>query len=96
MDMPPKKPKPERISQLSPREQEVALELVNGRTNHEIAKRLRISVKTVVTHRHHVLSKLGLRNNVDLVKQAIAERLITIELLPPINDESDGIAARAQ
>jgi DNA-binding NarL/FixJ family response regulator len=61
---------------LSPRELETLKFLAVGDTNREIALRLGISVKTVDTHRGHVLKKLRLRNNSDLTRFAIQHGLI--------------------
>jgi len=55
---------------LTVREREVAELLVRGLKNAEIADALGISVKTVDTHRGHVLKKLGKRNNVELTRYA--------------------------
>ncbi len=56
---------------LTDRELEVAKYLALGLTNHDIAKELDISVKTVDTHRLHVMKKLGLKNNALLVHYAV-------------------------
>lgn len=56
---------------LTDRELEVAKYLAIGMNNHEIAKELDINVKTVDTHRLHVLKKLKLKSNVHLVHYAI-------------------------
>ena len=56
---------------LSKREFQVMNYLASGMTNREIAKLLDISVKTVDTHRGHVLKKLKLRNNSDITRFAI-------------------------
>lgn len=56
---------------LSKREFQVMSYLASGMTNREIAKLLDISVKTVDTHRGHVLKKLKLRNNSDVTRFAI-------------------------
>lgn len=56
---------------LSPREKQVLDRLAMGLTNREIAKELGISVKTIDTHRGHVLKKLGLRNNADITRVAV-------------------------
>lgn len=56
---------------LTDRELEVAKYLSIGKTNHEIAKELDISVKTVDTHRLHVMQKLNLKNNAQLVHYAV-------------------------
>jgi two-component system, NarL family, invasion response regulator UvrY len=56
---------------LSKREFQVMGYLATGLTNREIADLLNISVKTVDTHRGHVLKKLKLRNNSDITRFAI-------------------------
>jgi DNA-binding NarL/FixJ family response regulator len=56
---------------LSKREFQVMCYLAGGLTNREIAVELGISVKTVDTHRGHVLKKLYLRNNADITRFAI-------------------------
>jgi two-component system invasion response regulator UvrY len=62
---------------LSPREFQVLGHLASGLTNREIAKMLEISVKTVDTHRGHVLKKLKLRNNSDLTRFAMQHGLLS-------------------
>lgn len=62
---------------LSRREFQVLNFLASGMTNREIAGRLEISVKTVDTHRGHVLKKLNLRNNSDITRFAIQHGFIT-------------------
>lgn len=57
---------------LTAREREVAEKLAVGLTNRQIASALEISIKTVDTHRGHVLKKLGLKNNAELVHPAIS------------------------
>jgi DNA-binding NarL/FixJ family response regulator len=59
------------VSILSQREFQVMCHLAAGMTNREIAEQLQISVKTVDTHRGHVLKKLQLRNNSDITRFAI-------------------------
>jgi DNA-binding NarL/FixJ family response regulator len=59
------------VGVLSKRELEVLCFLAVGMTNREIAQQLGISVKTIDTHRGHVLKKLQLRNNSDLTRFAI-------------------------
>jgi two-component system, NarL family, invasion response regulator UvrY len=58
-------------SALTAREQQVMEMLGRGLTNREIAEHLQISIKTVDTHRGHVLKKLGLRNNSELTRFAV-------------------------
>ncbi len=62
---------------LSIREAEVALLLGRGDSNREISIALGLSIKTIDTHRMHVLKKLGLKGNVALVKYLIREGHVT-------------------
>ncbi|HEX2948249.1 MAG TPA: response regulator transcription factor [Armatimonadota bacterium] len=64
------------ITALSGREREVFFQLVNGLSVKEIAQQLSISIKTVNTHRQHVMERLGVASMVDLVKYALREGLI--------------------
>ena len=65
-------------STLSAREQQVMEMLARGMTNREIAEHLDISIKTVDTHRGHVLKKLRLRNNSDLTRFAVKHGYISL------------------
>jgi DNA-binding NarL/FixJ family response regulator len=65
--------------ELTERENEVLAWLASGKGNKEIADGLFISVKTVDSHRSHILEKLGLRNNAELVRYAIKNNLIKLE-----------------
>ena len=62
---------------LSRRESEVIKLIAEGHTSKEIAVLLTISEKTVERHRANVLTKLGLRNKVDLTRYAIRRGLVT-------------------
>ena len=64
---------------LSEREHEVLRMLALGHTNQEIAKTLYISVRTAETHRAHIMQKLGLGSRADLVRYALAHKLIEAE-----------------
>jgi two-component system, NarL family, response regulator NreC len=64
------------MSTLSPRELEVLRLLVLGNTNHEIADALVVSVKTVETHRAHIMRKLKADSRAALVRQALAAGLL--------------------
>jgi DNA-binding CsgD family transcriptional regulator len=55
-------------SELTRREQEVALLIADGVTNKEAGRRLGISPRTVEIHRAHIMAKLGARNAADLVR----------------------------
>lgn len=47
---------------LSPTEVKVAQLIRDGKTNKEIAKLMHLSRSTILTHRHHIRVKLGLKN----------------------------------
>jgi predicted ATPase/DNA-binding CsgD family transcriptional regulator len=55
---PPEAPK-QRVTVLSPREQQVAALLAEGLTNRQIAERLVVTERTVAAHIEHILDKLG-------------------------------------
>jgi two-component system invasion response regulator UvrY len=65
-------------SALTAREQQVMEMLGRGMTNREIAEHLEISIKTVDTHRGHVLKKLGLRNNSELTRFAVKHGYVAL------------------
>jgi two-component system invasion response regulator UvrY len=60
---------------LSDRELEVLRLLGSGMSATEIAYSLNLSVKTVSTHRTHLLAKTGLRSNADIVEYVISHGL---------------------
>jgi len=61
---------------LSNREIQVLRCLAQGQTNREIAEAYGLSIKTVDTYRSRLLTKLNLRNNAELSRFAIQNRLI--------------------
>jgi len=66
------------LTDLTNREMEVLALIASGKSNKEVAEQLFISIKTVDTHKMHILDKLGLRNTAELVKYAIKNNLITL------------------
>ncbi|MDZ4716019.1 MAG: response regulator transcription factor [Cytophagales bacterium] len=66
---------------LTKREFEVLALVASGKTNKELAEGLFISIKTVETHKMHIMEKLGLRNTAELVKYAIKNNIISIDSL---------------
>jgi DNA-binding NarL/FixJ family response regulator len=64
------------LSPLSERESDVLQLLALGYTNQEIGKKLFISVRTVDTHRAHIMRKLALQTRAELVLFALAHGLI--------------------
>ena len=61
---------------LSDREFEVLRLLAEGLGPTEIGERLHLSVKTVSTHKTHILEKLGLKSTADLVRYALEHKLV--------------------
>jgi DNA-binding NarL/FixJ family response regulator len=64
------------LDSLTTREIQVLRALALGQTNREIAADYGISIKTVNTYRDRLLKKLNLRNNTDLARFAIQNRLV--------------------
>jgi two-component system, NarL family, response regulator NreC len=64
-------------SLLSPREREVLILLAQGYTNRQVAEQIGVSIKTVATHRAHIIQKLELSSRVDLTRYALKSGLIT-------------------
>jgi DNA-binding NarL/FixJ family response regulator len=67
---------------LSDREYEVFVMLAAGESVSAIAERLHLSVKTVSTHKTHVLEKMHLASLADLVRYAIAHNLVESPDIP--------------
>lgn len=66
------------LDPLSNREIQVLRSLALGQTTREIAEGYNISVKTVDTYRCRLLQKLNLRNNAELTRFAIQNRLVEL------------------
>ncbi len=62
---------------LTNREFEIFKLLASGKSVSQIADSLSIALTTVSTHRLHILEKLGLSSNADLVRYAISHGLLT-------------------
>ena len=58
------------FDQLSPRELEVAMLLIQGLRQEDIAKRLSLSAKTVNTHKTRLFQKVGIHDNIALARLA--------------------------
>ena len=69
----------DRFIKLTDREREVLQLIAEGRVNREIAELLHISIKTVESHRAHIMEKLGIRNIAELTQYAIRKGLISID-----------------
>ena len=64
---------------LTDREKQVLKLVAEGRSNKEVAEVLGISVKTAMSHREHVMEKLGLHNRTELVRFAIRRGVIRVD-----------------
>jgi DNA-binding CsgD family transcriptional regulator len=63
---------PTRLISLSPREQQIARMVANGRTNQAIATGLEISVWTVSTHLRRIFAKLAVSSRAEMVAHLMA------------------------
>lgn len=61
---------------LSDREYGIFSRIVRGASLTEIAEELCLSIKTVSTHKSHILTKMNLASQVDLVRYAIEHNLL--------------------
>jgi two-component system, NarL family, invasion response regulator UvrY len=61
---------------LSDREYGIFSRIVRGTSLTEIAEELSLSIKTVSTHKAHILAKMNLAGQVDLVRYAIEHKLL--------------------
>ena len=63
-------------TRLSPREMQVMEKIARGVSLTDIGAQMCVSVKTIGTHRAHILEKLGLKTNAELVQYAIHHGLL--------------------
>ncbi|HEY8686434.1 MAG TPA: response regulator transcription factor [Chloroflexota bacterium] len=66
------------LALLTEREREVLQLVAEGKTSQEIADQLFVSIKTVQTHRMHIMEKLDAHDRTDLVRHAIR-----LGIIPP-------------
>lgn len=62
---------------LSDREYQVLLAIAAGKSAHDVAAELAISVKTVRTYRDRIMEKLALSNDVEITRYALENRLVS-------------------
>ncbi len=67
--------------QLSDREKDVVVALINGMSNKQIADHLFISINTVITHRRNIVRKLQIHSLAGLTIYAIVNNLVDISAI---------------
>jgi DNA-binding NarL/FixJ family response regulator len=63
---------------LSKRELEVLKLVAAGMSNQAVADKLFISIRTVESHKNHIMQRLEIKSSVDLIKFAIKNHLVNI------------------
>jgi len=61
---------------LTDRELHILVLIASGKTVTQIAGELHLSVKTVSSHRAHILEKMGMKNNSELIQYAVKNSLV--------------------
>jgi DNA-binding NarL/FixJ family response regulator len=64
---------------LTPREREVLQLVAEGHSNQHVAEELGLSVKTVKTHRLHLMQKLDLHDRADLIRYAYQKGILSTD-----------------
>lgn len=72
------KEKPEEKAQITNREGEILKLLAAGLPNQAIADKLFISVRTVESHKNHIMQKLGIKSSIELVKYLARQGMIEL------------------
>jgi len=70
---------PDPYESLTDREKQVLKLVAEGHANKEVADLLGISVKTAMSHREHVMEKLGLHSRTELIRFALRQGIIRVE-----------------
>lgn len=63
---------------LTPRERQIVKLVAEGKTNKRIAIILRVSIKTVETHRASAMHKVGAKSSADLTLYAVRNDLVEV------------------
>jgi DNA-binding NarL/FixJ family response regulator len=77
----PKEPEPTKDKEtdvLSSREKQILQMVIEGLSNQDIADKLFISIRTVESHKNHIMQKLGIKSLVELIKYAIRNNIANI------------------
>jgi len=68
------------LPELSAREREILRKIADGRTTKQIAASLKVSTKTIETHRRRMMQKLRVKSVAELTKYAVRAGLTSLEL----------------
>jgi len=71
-------PDPDSADSLTPREIEVVQLLAEGKSNKQTAAELKVSTRTVESHRHHIMKKMNFTSFSELVKFAVRNNLVEL------------------
>jgi DNA-binding NarL/FixJ family response regulator len=66
------------VSTLTERQLEVLKLMAEGKSTRQIAEALDVSVKTIETHRKHIMDRLGIHTVAELTKYAVREGITTL------------------
>ena len=69
------------LAALTSRERQTLLLIAEGFSTRQIAQRMNVSIKTIGSHREHLMEKLNIRSVAGLTKYAIREGLTTVDRL---------------
>ena len=67
------------VEALSPRERQIVMQVVRGKSSAAIAEELHLSPKTVETYRSRLMAKIGVGDTPALVRWAIRHRLVDVD-----------------
>lgn len=70
---------PSVFNRLTPREREVLQLMAEGKATKEVARDLKVSVKTAETHRRAIMEKLDIHSVAELTKYAVREGLTSLD-----------------
>ncbi len=71
------KPEPVEVAELTPREREVLDLVAKGNSTKQIADMLKISIRTVESHRINMLKRMKVSNTAELIKKAAEMKLLS-------------------
>jgi DNA-binding NarL/FixJ family response regulator len=63
---------------LTPREKEILKLYVEGYSNHEVAEKLNISIRTVETHKNNIMQKFEFKSTVEMIKFALKNNIVIL------------------